>query len=142
MQCFFLASAFGVIAQKAVMQEKIHSLNSYPFSDPDPFGNTRTCYISVSMAIPAKAGKMDWNMIEGARKPVRPVIFRPQVGGKVWGAVEKSTGKEFYYFNHAVKFRDVAMRGAWTSGGIEFNFGLIGHAPSCSSPVDFITAKT
>ena len=29
------------------------------------------------------------------------------------------------------------MRGAWTSGGIEFNFGSIGHAPSTASPVNY-----
>lgn len=57
------------------------------------------------------------------------------------GAVEKSTGKEFIYFNHVVKFPDVAMRGAWTSGGIEFNFGIFGHTPSCSSPVDYLTRE-
>jgi hypothetical protein len=26
-------------------------------------------------------------------------------------------------YNNVVKFRDIAMRGPWTSGGIEFNFG-------------------
>ncbi|WP_373515488.1 DUF5107 domain-containing protein, partial [Persicitalea sp.] len=45
----------------------------------------------------------------------------------------------FVYFNHVVKFRNVAMRGPWTSGGIELNFGDIGHAPTVSSPVDYAT---
>jgi tetratricopeptide (TPR) repeat protein len=36
-----------------------------------------------------------------------------------------------------MKFRDVAMRGPWTSGGIEFNFGLIGHTPATANPVDY-----
>lgn len=31
------------------------------------------------------------------------------------------------------------MRGAWTSGGIEFNYGIIGHTPNCSTPVDYVT---
>ncbi|MDR1879585.1 MAG: DUF5107 domain-containing protein, partial [Tannerellaceae bacterium] len=63
------------------------------------------------------------------------------IGGKIWGAVEKSTGKEFIYFNHAVKFRNIAMRGPWTSGGVELNFGIIGHAPTTASPVDYYTKK-
>jgi tetratricopeptide (TPR) repeat protein len=29
------------------------------------------------------------------------------------------------------------MRGPWTSGGMENNMGIIGHTPSCSSPVDY-----
>ena len=33
------------------------------------------------------------------------------------------------------------MRGPWTSGGVEFNFGIIGHHPSTSSPVDYMTRK-
>jgi hypothetical protein len=61
----------------------------------------------------------------------------PEIGGKIWGAIEKSTGNEFIYYNSVVKFRDIAMRGPWTSGGIEFNFGVIGHSPHVSTPVDF-----
>ena len=33
------------------------------------------------------------------------------------------------------------MRGPWTSGGIEFNFGIIGHHPSTATPVDYIIQK-
>lgn len=31
------------------------------------------------------------------------------------------------------------MRGPWTSGGIEFNFGIIGHHHSTATSVDYIT---
>ena len=43
------------------------------------------------------------------------------------------------YEKHVVKFRDIAMRGPWTSGGIEFNFGIIGHDPTTSTPIDYTT---
>ncbi len=33
------------------------------------------------------------------------------------------------------------MRGPWTSGGIEFNFGAIGHTPTTSTPVDYLVKK-
>lgn len=65
----------------------------------------------------------------------------PEIGGKIWGAFDKVSKKEFIYNNHVVKFRDIAMRGPWTSGGIEFNFGIIGHAPTTSTPVDYLTKK-
>ena len=65
------------------------------------------------------------------------VWIAPDIGGKVWGALDKKTGKYFIYHNNVVKFRDVAMRGPWTSGGIEFNFGSIGHAPTTATPVDY-----
>ncbi|MEZ4970503.1 MAG: DUF5107 domain-containing protein [Flavobacteriaceae bacterium] len=54
------------------------------------------------------------------------------------GAIEKSTGEEFLYKNEVVKFRNISMRGPWTSGGIEFNFGIIGHHPSTATPVDYV----
>ncbi|MDP4149691.1 MAG: DUF5107 domain-containing protein, partial [Bacteroidota bacterium] len=66
--------------------------------------------------------------------PYLRVLLAPEIGGKVLGAFEKSTGEPFIYFNKVVKFREIAMRGPWTSGGIEFNFGDIGHAPSTSNP--------
>jgi hypothetical protein len=31
------------------------------------------------------------------------------------------------------------MRGPWTSGGLESNFGIIGHTPNCATPVDYTT---
>ena len=37
-----------------------------------------------------------------------------------------------------MKFRNIAMRGPWTSGGIEFNFGIIGHSPATATPVDYL----
>ena len=33
------------------------------------------------------------------------------------------------------------MRGAWVSGGIELNFGIIGHAPSSATPVDYLVKE-
>src|SRR5690606_25478505 len=47
----------------------------------------------------------------------------------------------FLYKNEVMKFRNVAQRGPWTSGGIEFNFGYIGHTPSTATPVDYITRQ-
>ena len=35
------------------------------------------------------------------------LLILPEIGGKVWAAIEKSSGKSFIYFNHVVKFRDV-----------------------------------
>jgi len=66
------------------------------------------------------------------------VQILPEVGGKVFGAIDKTTGEEFVYLNDVIKFRQIAMRGPWTSGGSEFNFGLVGHAPTTATPVDYL----
>ena len=70
------------------------------------------------------------------------MLILPEIGGKIWSAIEKTTGQSFIYFNHVVKFRDIAMRGPWTSGGIEANYGIIGHTPNCFTPVDYLARRT
>jgi tetratricopeptide (TPR) repeat protein len=81
-----------------------------------------------------------WKVVELSNDYLQLLIL-PEIGGKVWAAIEKSTGKSFIYFNHVIKFRDVAMRGPWTSGGMEPNYGIMGHTPNCFSPVDYLVRR-
>ena len=81
-----------------------------------------------------------WKVVELSNDYLQLLIL-PEIGGKVWAAIEKRTGRPFIYFNHVVKFRDVSMRGPWTSGGMEANYGIIGHTPNCFSPVDYVTKR-
>ena len=82
----------------------------------------------------------EWKVVE-MENPFVKVHILPEIGGKIWGAIEKSTGNEFLYYNSVVKFRNIGMRGPWTSGGIEFNFGIIGHSPHVSTPVDYLVKE-
>lgn len=137
---FFL---FGTIltAQQATIREEMVSMKTYMFSDPDPVANIGNIYpYSRFDGFTSIAQDKEWKMLILENDYVE-VYVCPDIGGKVWGAIEKSTGKEFLYFNHVVKFRDVAMRGPWTSGGLEFNFGDIGHIPTCATPVDYRTLE-
>lgn len=59
----------------------------------------------------------------------------PALGGKLYSALDKRNGKELFYRNQVVKPQLVGLTGAWTSGGIEFNFPL-GHRPSTMELVD------
>ena len=63
------------------------------------------------------------------------VTVLPELGGHLYSAVDKSTGREIFYRNHVVKPGLVALRGAWVSGGVEFNFPR-GHTVTTVSPVD------
>ncbi len=135
---FFIGYGF---AQNAGITEKKIQLKTYPFSDPDPVPEFNKIYPYYRFNGYDGTGSLqDWNMVEMENDYIK-LWVAPQIGGKIWGAVEKSTGKEFVYFNHVVKFRNVAMRGPWTSGGIEINFGVIGHAPTTSSPIDYFVRK-
>lgn len=122
----------------ATIQENIVSMKTYPFFDPNPIPNPDNLfypYFRFDGFTDHKINKK-WKTVELENEYIRLSLF-PEIGGKVWGAIDKTTGKEFIYYNHVVKFRDIAMRGPWVSGGIEFNFGIIGHAPTSSTPVDY-----
>jgi len=66
------------------------------------------------------------------------LTFIPELGGRIWEAIDKITGKPIFYVNHVVKPGLIAMRGAWISGGVEFNTGPHGHTVSAISPVDVL----
>jgi Tfp pilus assembly protein PilF len=120
----------------ATIKKELTSLITYPYSDASPIPEFGRLYPYNRFDGYTNNGqRQDWEMIVLENDCIK-LWVNPAVGGKIWGAVEKSTNREFIYFNHVAKFRDVAMRGPWTSGGMETNMGIIGHAPSCSSPVD------
>ena len=137
----YILSSVDIFAQTAKISVKQIQLLTYPFSDPNPIPDFGKIYpYSRFEGYSAKGQMHNWNMVEMENDYIK-LWITPEIGGKIWGAVEKATGKEFIYYNHVAKFRDVAMRGPWTSGGIEINFGVIGHAPTCSSPVDYYVRK-
>ncbi|MCY1721806.1 DUF5107 domain-containing protein [Prolixibacteraceae bacterium Z1-6] len=125
-------------AQKATISEEVINFKTYPYSDPDPVAHITKYYpyyrFDGFTNTPKEQG---WKIITLENQYIK-VLVAPEIGGKVLGAIDKASGEEFIYFNKVVKFRDIAMRGAWTSGGIEFNFGSIGHAPTTASPVNYL----
>ena len=131
-----------LFAQQATVTETVETVKTYPFSDPDPVADPSDLFYPYFRfdGFSAKGINRQWKVVSLENDYIKLTLF-PEIGGKIWGAVDKTTGKEFIYNNHVVKFRDIAMRGPWTSGGIEFNFGIIGHAPTSSTPVDYVTRQ-
>ena len=123
----------------ATIKEYKKVFKTYDFSDPDPIVQVGEIYPYFRFdGYTDKPINKEWKVVELENEFIR-VIVLPEIGGKIWAAWEKSTGKPFIYYNHVVKFRDVAMRGPWTSGGIEANYGIIGHTPNCATPMDYLT---
>ncbi len=131
----------------ATVEEQNEVIRTYPFSDPDPvpifarssmWGQGARLYPYFMFdRFTAEPVDKPWNVVR-LKNPFIEVAVLPEAGGKVWGAKEQATGREFLYWNHVLKFRQIALRGPWTSGGIEFNFGVVGHAPTTATPVDYI----
>ena len=126
------------------IREFTEDLKTYEFSDPNPipiFISNPKIYPYFTFdgySIESKSKK--FKVIELENNYIK-VLITPELGGKVWGAIDKTSGEEFIYKNEVVKFRNISMRGPWTSGGIEFNFGIIGHHPSTATPVDYKIRK-
>lgn len=66
--------------------------------------------------------------------------FMPAYGGKLWSLIDKVTGQELFMANPVVRPCNLAIRNAWTSGGVEWNCGFLGHHPHTCSQI--YTART
>ncbi len=64
------------------------------------------------------------------------VVCLPELGGRIFSVLDKTTNREMFHKNDEVKPALIAMRGAWISGGIEWNPGPQGHTVTVVSPVD------
>lgn len=142
---FFFFTQLLFAQNKATITEESREMITYPYGDPNPIpiltGETFKIYPYFTFDKYSQTSqKRKWKVIKLENEYIE-VYITPEIGGKVWGAIEKSTGKEFIYSNDVMKFRNIAMRGPWASGGIEFNFGLIGHTPATATLVDYITRE-
>jgi len=139
MAAVYLAANSGCAAGgAATIREYDKVFTTYPYSDPDPIPAISRFYpyfrYDGFTDLPVQK---KWKVVELSNDYLQ-ILILPEIGGKIWATIEKSTGRSFIYFNHVVKFRDVSMRGPWTSGGMEPNYGIMGHTPNCFTPVDYL----
>ena len=137
-------------SSEARVEERTEVIRTYPFSDPDPVpifarssmwgAGARLYPYFMFDRFTAEPVEKSWTVVRLSNPHIEVAVL-PEVGGKVWGAADKATGREFLYWNHVLKFRQISLRGPWTSGGIEWNFGVVGHAPTTATPVDYLIRK-
>jgi tetratricopeptide (TPR) repeat protein len=63
----------------------------------------------------------------------------PEIGGRLFEAVDKSNGYDFIYHQHVIKPALIGLIGAWMSGGIEWNIPHH-HRASTFLPVQYTLA--
>ncbi len=66
--------------------------------------------------------------------------FLPEWGGKLMSLFDKEEGRELLSANPVMRPCNLAIRNAWTSGGIEWNCGIFGHNVHTCEP--FFTTTT
>lgn len=62
----------------------------------------------------------------------------PEIGGRIYSALDKTTGYDFFYKQHVIKPALIGVLGSWISGGVEFNWPFH-HRASGFMPCDFTT---
>src|SRR5215204_4347942 len=112
----FLILPTVILAQSpSRITEEVREILTYPFSDPSPVVTIST---KASKIFPyttfegysEEGRKQKWKVVKLENDYVEIYVL-PEIGGKIWGAIEKSTGNEFIYRNEVIKFRNIAMRG-------------------------------
>lgn len=64
------------------------------------------------------------------------VIVLPELGGRIYAAIDRTNGYDFIYRNPVIKPALVGLAGPWISGGVEFNWPQH-HRPSTYMPTDW-----
>ena len=64
------------------------------------------------------------------------LTIMPEIGGRLFSALDKTNGYDFFYRQHVIKPALIGMLGAWISGGVEWNVPHH-HRATTFMPVDF-----
>lgn len=69
------------------------------------------------------------------------VTCLPELGGRLHSVFDKTESKEMFHLNNIIKPGMIAMRGAFISGGVEWNAGPQVHTVTILSPVDALIGQ-
>lgn len=128
------------------VEEKPLTLTTYLVGapDPDPIFYTGRAYQGAQGKVypypmldnlTDKKVEKPWNAVFLENDYIRICVL-PEIGGKLWYALDKTDDYHFIYYNEQVKPALIGMLGAWTSGGIEWNIPHH-HRASTFMPVDY-----
>jgi len=65
----------------------------------------------------------------------------PELGGRLHAVLDKTENRQMFHLNDVIKPSMIAMRGAWISGGVEWNTGPHGHTVTIVSPVNALIGR-
>jgi tetratricopeptide (TPR) repeat protein len=94
----------------------------YPYPFLDSLGNQKT--------------NKAWKAVYLENEYLKVTVL-PELGGHVYEIFDKTLNRNLIYSNPVMKYAMVALRGAWVSGGIEWNFPD-GHTLTTVAPIDYV----
>src|SRR5437899_12839650 len=88
-------AAVSATQHESVVREYDQAFTTYPYSDPDPVPTMSKFYpyFRYDGFVDSPTQKK-WKVVELSNDYLRLIIL-PEIGGKVWAAIERSTGKSF-----------------------------------------------
>ena len=111
---------------------------TYPLGPDDPFPplyKSRVYPYPMQTSLSEKKEVRSWKAAVLENEWIRLEVV-PDLGGRIYGALARKEGNfDFLYRNGVVKPALVGLRGAWLSGGVEWNFPSLGHTVTTVSPV-------
>ncbi len=122
------------------IREDVLDLRTYVWGNPDPnpafqrSGHWRIYPYPLLDDIREEARVVPYRAFIVENEYLRVTVL-PELGGRIYSALDKRQGEEIFYRNNVVKPGLIALRGAWISGGVEWNFPC-GHSVTTVSPVD------
>jgi tetratricopeptide (TPR) repeat protein len=69
------------------------------------------------------------------------VTILPELGGRIYSVLDKTTNKDMFYMNPVIKPSMIALRGAFIAGGVEWNAGPQNHTITHMSPVNGLVGQ-
>lgn len=112
-----------------------------PEDSSPPFWNQKVYPYPMQTDITRKKIMEKYRVIVMENNYIKLLIL-PDLGGRILAALDKTNNNfDFIYYNHVIKPGLVALRGAWLSGGIEWNFPTLGHTVNTFSPVNHKIVK-
>ena len=133
---------------KVTVTETLISILTYPEGEPEKLpvfaenrvhqrtsGNPFPNAVTVKVRSSDKPEMREWKAVVIANGYIELTIL-PDLGGRIFRAVDKTTGKDFFYHQNVIKPALIGMLGSWISGGVEFNWPTH-HRPSTFMPVDY-----
>ncbi|GAA2774733.1 DUF5107 domain-containing protein [Kitasatospora cinereorecta] len=68
-------------------------------------------------------------------------VFLPTLGGRLQSLRHRPTGRELLHRNPVFQPADLALRGAWFAGGVEWNAAGTGHHPLTCAPLHTVRTE-
>ena len=116
-------------------QEGLPDFNP-PFDQFQPISGLPYVYpYTMRTNFTARKSNQSWRALILENEYLNCTIL-PDLGGHIYGCLDKITGRDMFYANSAIKKQWVGLRGSWVATGLELNFPN-GHSWVSVSPVDF-----